>query len=96
MGGEIDMHIDIGYPAVYNNEQLNEIAKIAAEQFMGNENVEETELRMGAEDFGYYSQQIPGLFLPGWCTGIKKKELVPVYIHLLSILMKMPLKLVWE
>jgi hippurate hydrolase len=24
--------------------------------------VEETELRMGAEDFGYYSQQIPGCF----------------------------------
>ena len=26
------------------------------------ENVEETEKRMGAEDFGYYSQQIPGCF----------------------------------
>ncbi len=25
MGGEIDLHIDIGYPAVINNEELNEI-----------------------------------------------------------------------
>ena len=29
---------------------------------MGKENVEETELRMGAEDFAYYSHQIPGCF----------------------------------
>jgi hippurate hydrolase len=41
---------------------LNENAKILAEQFMGKENVEETEKRMGAEDFGYYSQLIPGCF----------------------------------
>ena len=25
-------------------------------------NVEETEIRMGAEDFGFYSQKIPGCF----------------------------------
>ena len=29
---------------------------------MGQLNVEETEMRMGAEDFGYYAQQIPGCF----------------------------------
>ena len=29
---------------------------------MGAENVRETELRMGAEDFGYYTQLIPGCF----------------------------------
>ena len=62
MGGEIDLHIDIGYPSVYNNEALNEKTKAKAELFMGAANVEETELRMGAEDFGYYTQQIPGCF----------------------------------
>ena len=29
---------------------------------MGAENVLETEMRMGAEDFGYYTQVIPGCF----------------------------------
>ena len=29
---------------------------------MGQKNVEETELRMGAEDFGYYTQVVPGCF----------------------------------
>jgi amidohydrolase len=62
MGGTLDLHIDIGYPTVYNNEALNNKARAKAEEFMGSNNVEETELRMGAEDFGYYSQQIPGCF----------------------------------
>jgi amidohydrolase len=62
MGGTLDLHIDIGYPTVYNNEALNDKAKSKAEEFMGSSNVEETELRMGAEDFGYYSQIIPGCF----------------------------------
>ncbi len=71
MGGEIDLHIDIGYPTVYNNEVLNEKAKTKAELFAGAANVEETELRMGAEDFGYYSQQIPGCF---YRLGVMNKE----------------------
>ncbi len=29
---------------------------------MGDANVDTTELRMGAEDFGYYTQVIPGCF----------------------------------
>jgi amidohydrolase len=62
MGGTIDLLIDVGYPSVYNNEALNELAKQKASDFIGKENVEETEKRMGAEDFGYYSQQIPGCF----------------------------------
>src|SRR6185369_14382862 len=62
MGGEIDIHIDKGYPVVFNNESLNEKARSLAGEFVGSENVEETEMRMGAEDFGYYSQIIPGCF----------------------------------
>jgi hippurate hydrolase len=62
MGAEATIHIDVGYPTVYNNERLNEQAKELAVEYMGDGKVEETELRMGAEDFGYYSQQIPGCF----------------------------------
>jgi hippurate hydrolase len=62
MGGEIDLLIDVGYPSVYNNELLNDMARQKAEEFIGIKNVEETEPRMGAEDFGYYSQEIPGCF----------------------------------
>ncbi len=62
MGGEVDLHIDVGYPCVMNNEKVTAEAMKLASDFMGAENVSETELRMGAEDFGYYAQQIPACF----------------------------------
>lgn len=62
MGATINIKIDIGYPTVDNDEALTTTAWQLADDFWGKENVEETELRMGAEDFGYYSQQIPGCF----------------------------------
>jgi len=71
MGGTLELHIDVGYPTVYNNEVLNEKAKAKAADLIGAEHVEETELRMGAEDFGYYTQQIPGCF---YRLGVMNKE----------------------
>ena len=62
MGAELDLHIDVGYPAVDNDVEFTTAAWKLAEQFMGKEHVEETEMRMGAEDFGYYTQIIPGCF----------------------------------
>jgi amidohydrolase len=62
MGAEIDLLIDVGYPVVLNNEKLNASAVQEALIFMGKENVKETEMRMGAEDFGYYTHLIPGCF----------------------------------
>ncbi len=62
MGAEATIHIDVGYPFVFNNEALNDEARKMAETFIGKENVETTELRMGAEDFAYYSHEIPGCF----------------------------------
>lgn len=62
MGGEIDLHIDVGYPTVDNDPVFTEAAWRLADEYMGKEQVEETEMRMGAEDFGYYTQKIPGCF----------------------------------
>jgi hippurate hydrolase len=62
MNAEIDLHIDVGYPCVYNNERLHDTAWTLAQQYMGVPHVKETELRMGAEDFGFYSERIPGCF----------------------------------
>ena len=62
MGAELDLRIDVGYPSVVNNDGLYLTARTLAEELEGTENVETTEVRMGAEDFGYYSQVIPGCF----------------------------------
>ena len=62
MGAEADIKIDVGYPFVYNDEALSIKARSFAETFIGAENVSETELRMGGEDFAYYTHHIPGCF----------------------------------
>ncbi|TDH26151.1 amidohydrolase [Segetibacter sp. 3557_3] len=62
LGGEADILIDVGYPFVDNDPLLTDDAWALAKDFMGSENVEETELRMGAEDFGYYTHVVPGCF----------------------------------
>ncbi len=71
MGAGIELLIDVGYPSVYNDETLNEMARKKADEFIGAKNVEETESRMGAEDFGYYTQEIPGCFFR---LGVKNEK----------------------
>lgn len=61
-GVNVDILIDIGYPFLENNGQLTAIAVERAVEFAGEDNVEETEIRMGAEDFSFYSQKIPACF----------------------------------
>lgn len=72
-GVELDVHIDVGYPFVINDEQLTIMAKRKAIEFAGNENVEETEMRMGAEDFAFYSHRIPACFFRLGVGNVEKK-----------------------
>ncbi|GAA0526403.1 M20 metallopeptidase family protein [Chitinophaga japonensis] len=62
MGAEIDIEILVGYPTLYNNEQVTAQARSLAAGYLGDAQVEDTEVRMGAEDFAYYSQVIPACF----------------------------------
>jgi amidohydrolase len=62
MGAEADVLIDVGYPFVDNDPSLTDVGWKLAEEYWGKENVQETELRMGAEDFGYYTHLVPGCF----------------------------------
>jgi amidohydrolase len=71
MGGTLDLHIDKGYPVVFNDAALTEKAVEYAGDYLGTAHVEETEMRLGAEDFGYYAQQIPGCFFR---LGVMNKE----------------------
>jgi amidohydrolase len=71
MGAELDLHIDVGYPTVDNDPALTDTAWKLADAYMGKENVSETEMRMGAEDFGYYTQVIPGCF---YRLGVRNTE----------------------
>jgi amidohydrolase len=61
-GVETEVTIDVGYPFVINNAELTDKAKRKAAEYAGEQNVEETEMRMGAEDFAFYSHIIPACF----------------------------------
>ena len=73
MGAEIDITIDVGYPFVLNNEQLSIDSKLKTAEYVGDKNVEQTELRMGAEDFAYYSHKIPACFYRLGVGNVSKK-----------------------
>ena len=62
MGGDCDFEIREGYPFLENDESITNIAKLAAERYLGKENVIDLPLRMTAEDFSYFSQVSPSCF----------------------------------
>lgn len=62
MGGSCEVFIDKGYPFLVNDETVTAEAKQAAIEYLGAGNVVDLDLRMTAEDFAYYSQQIPSCF----------------------------------
>ncbi|MCB0580531.1 MAG: amidohydrolase, partial [Phaeodactylibacter sp.] len=62
MGGACELDIVVGYPVLFNNEALTQKAFRYAEEYLGKENVVELPIRMTAEDFAYYSQEMPACF----------------------------------
>ncbi len=61
-GCTCDVNINHGYPAVTNTVDLTKQAQKAAANFLGTDNVEELPLRMGGEDFGFYTLKYPSTF----------------------------------
>ena len=59
---EIDFDIRKGYPCLVNDESLTKKSIAFAKQYLGSENVIDLPIRMTAEDFAYYSHQVPSCF----------------------------------
>ena len=62
MGGRCEVDISHGYPYLENNPELTRRIKAAAADYVGQENVVDIDITLGAEDFSYYSQVIPASF----------------------------------
>ena len=54
--------IDKGYPLVENHPEVTAVARHAAEEYLGKENVVDLGIRMTAEDFGSFAQRVPACF----------------------------------
>jgi amidohydrolase len=61
-GAHAELRIEKGYPVLYNDEHLTAFVKHSAKETIGIVNVEELDMRMTAEDFAYYSKEIPACF----------------------------------
>jgi metal-dependent amidase/aminoacylase/carboxypeptidase family protein len=61
-GGRCEVNILQGYPVLMNDVSMTNAAKAAAIEYLGKENIHDLPIRMGAEDFAFYTQQVPACF----------------------------------
>nr|WP_321453272.1 M20 family metallopeptidase [uncultured Carboxylicivirga sp.] len=62
MSAQCEVDIKDGYPVVHNTEHITQQAIEFSNEYLGKENTELMDIRMTAEDFGYYSQKYPSTF----------------------------------
>lgn len=62
MDAECEVRIEAGYPFLVNDDIVTLETKAFSEEIIGKENVIDLDLRMTAEDFAYFSQEIPSCF----------------------------------
>ena len=62
MGGKAELDIVKGYPVLFNDEALTGRVRDHIEDYVGSENIVDLDLWMAAEDFSYYTHQVPGCF----------------------------------
>jgi len=75
MGATCEFNIAKGYPFLVNNEELTLRTKQWAQEFLGKKNVIDLPIRMTAEDFSYFSQEMPACFYR-LGTGNKKRGII--------------------
>ena len=63
MGGKAELTIHFGYPPTVNNPEATEVMFAATRSLLGEDNVKQADMVMGAEDFSYMAQAAPGCFL---------------------------------
>lgn len=62
MGGSAELRIVKGSPVVKNDPELTARLRAVAVDLVGAEHVMDMDIRMGAEDFAYYTHVMPGCF----------------------------------
>jgi len=59
---EINVTIVGGYPVLINDEEITKKLKHSAKDLIGSDQIEDLDIRLSAEDFAFFSQQIPACF----------------------------------
>lgn len=61
-GGKAEVEIRRGYPVLFNDEALTATTRERISSYVGEENVVDLDLWMAAEDFAFYTHEVPGCF----------------------------------
>ncbi len=61
-GAEVEFNIYPGYPVTINDPGLSRQMNPSLESVFGADNIQDSGLITGAEDFSYFAQEVPGLF----------------------------------
>ncbi len=63
LGGDYEIKIERGYPALYNNETVTEWVHTTASDLIGADNIVPGQLMMGGEDFAFMSRASKGMMM---------------------------------
>lgn len=85
MGASCEIDIKVGYPFLINDEGLTSKAWEYAVAYLGKENVVELPIRMTAEDFAYFSQEMPACFYRLGTGNPKKGITSPIHTNTFDI-----------
>ena len=61
-GCTAEIEIPDGYPCVINDEKITSNAREFAAEWVGEKNIQQLEMRMTSEDFGFFNQKYPSTF----------------------------------
>lgn len=78
-GGSCDFRIERGYPVLMNHEDLTRSVFELSTLALGETRVNELPIRMTAEDFAYYSHEVPSCFFRIGTSNKEKKIGAPLH-----------------
>jgi amidohydrolase len=78
MGATLDYEYTRGYPATVNDPAMTDLVREEAAKVVGEDGVHTPPLMMGAEDFSYFLEEVPGAY---WFVGSTNEERGLVWGH---------------
>ena len=79
MGASCEFKIVEGYPVLYNDPDITAKSRQFAGTYLGEESVDELDIRMTAEDFAFFAQKYPSVL---YRLGVRNpKQVEPLELH---------------
>ena len=79
MGGNVELEVRHGYPVVKNDPMVTSRCRSLAEEYLGKEHVEDMDIRMTAEDFGWFSHAFPSMLYRLGVKSPESEEILPLH-----------------